>query len=163
MPLLPKASFAITKAVRDPIRLEQPEAVATIDTSSNRLIIPSIRLEEQVVVGDNPKLVHKGVWHRPHTALPGEGSNTVLVGHRFTYSHEAVFYNLDQVKTGELLALTWEGKLYTYRVASTSIVSPSETSIEQPTDEETLTIYTCHPLWSVKQRLVVTAVLESVQ
>jgi sortase A len=56
--------------------------------------------------------------------------------------------------------LHWEGKPYRYMVKNILVVSPSQINIEEPTGENILTLYTCTPLWSAKDRLVIQAVQE---
>lgn len=122
------------------------------------LVIPKIALDTPIFEGPTVATANKGVWHRPKSAKPGN-SNTVLAGHRFTYTQpKGIFYNLDKLATGDRIALFWNGMTYTYTVHNTKVVPPSDTDIEQPTATETLTLYTCTPLWSAKNRLVVTAV-----
>lgn len=126
----------------------------------NRLVLPSIHIDEPIVVGDDPQNIHKGVWHRPNTSTPEKGSNTVLVGHRWDYGQSSsVFYNLDKVVVGDLFAIWWEGKEYVYRVTENKIVEPSAIEVEDPTDKPIATLYTCTPIWTAKQRLVVVAEL----
>lgn len=133
------------------------DAEATIP-ADNRLVIPSIQLNESVFEGGGIWVIRDGgTWHRPGTSDPDQGGNTVIVGHRFYGSDTSTFYHLDKVTVGQKLALYWEGKEILYEVAEIKVVGPSSTEIEAPTNEPQLTIYTCTPLWSAKQRLVVIA------
>jgi sortase A len=159
-PLIPEVQFRVAQATQEPIDVDKPDDLAAISRDTNHIVIPRLRLDKPIFVGDNPNLVHKGVWHRPQTSLPGQGSNTVLVGHRFTYKDPAVFYSLDEVKVDDPIVLAWDGKLYVYRVNEVKIVPADALEVEAPTTEELLTVYTCDPLWSVKNRLVLTAKLE---
>lgn len=120
------------------------------------LIIPRLGMNEPIHGGDISSL-RKGVWRIPASSTPDKGSNTVLVGHRFTYSGQAVFYHLDKVKVGDELTLIWDKKVYTYAVSEISVVPPSQVSVEAPTKEAQLTLYTCTPLWNAKDRLVIQA------
>ena len=122
-----------------------------------------MNLNEFIWVGNNEKLVNNGIWHIPHSSTPDKGSNTVLVGHRFTYKNTAVLYHLDKVKTGDPITVAWDGKLYNYVVSESKIVKPSDVYVEDPTEDSILTIYTCNPVWSTRERLVVVARLESVE
>ena len=128
--------------------------------SDNRLIVPKIALDERIWQGSSPKLLNKGVWARPATSTPPEGSNTVLTGHRFTYDGPATFYSLDKVAKGDKIVLYWQGKEYDYTVTETKVVPPEAVEIEKATQEKQLTLYTCTPLWSAKNRLVVIAKLD---
>lgn len=123
----------------------------------NRVVIPSLALDERIFEGTNPNTVHKGVWARPNTSTPSKGSNTVLVGHRFTYNGPATFYHLDKVIVGDRILVYWQGKEYNYGVKSVKTVSATAIEVENATAAPTLTLYTCTPLWSAKDRLVITA------
>lgn len=122
------------------------------------LVIPKIALDTQIYEGPNIYTANKGVWHRPQSSSPDKYSNTVLVGHRFTYTEpKGIFYNLDKLAVNDTLALFWNGKEYAYKVTDVKVVSPTETEVEAPSKDSRLTIYTCTPLWSAKNRLVITA------
>lgn len=127
--------------------------------ADNRLVIPKLALNEHIYVGTNPHLVNKGVWARPNASTPPQKSNTVLVGHRFTYDGPATFYSLDKVTTGDPIIVYWQGKEYDYRVATTKVVPPTAVEVEAPSGAPELTVYTCTPLWSATNRLVVVAKL----
>lgn len=124
-----------------------------------RLIIPEILLDEQIHEGTSPQTVHRGVWRRPASSSPDKGSNTVLTGHRFTYTGASVFYNLDKVEVGQRLAVYWDNDRYVYQVTEKKIVAPEQIEIEAPTKDDRLTIYTCTPLLTARNRLVIVASL----
>jgi LPXTG-site transpeptidase (sortase) family protein len=126
-----------------------------------RLTIPSIQLQEDIHEVKSLKSIRNDIWRRPNTSTPSRGGNTVLVGHRFTYSNPTgVLYNLDKVKIGDEIGLEWQQKRYVYRVKQIRTVEPTDSSVEAPTTDSQLTLYTCTPLWNPKQRLVVIAQLE---
>lgn len=130
---------------------------------SNMLIIPALGLEQAIHEGHDLRAAANGPWRLPHTSTPDRGSNTVIVGHRFTYTQpRGIFYHLDRLKAGDRIAVTWQGKQYRYRVKTTAVVPADRTRVEAPTAEPQLTLYTCTPLWWPKDRLVVTATLEGV-
>src|SRR5699024_902953 len=97
------------------------------------------------------------------SSTPDKGGNTVLVGHRFSYKDAAVLYHLDKAKQDDPIVVAWDGKIYTYKVSESKIVKPTDIYVEAPSEDDRLTIYTCHPIWSVKERLVVVANLESIE
>lgn len=123
----------------------------------NRLVLPTISLDEGIVVGDDPNNVHLGVWHRPRTSTPDKGGNTVLVGHRFSYNSPATFYHLDKMKEGDTFAIWWEGTEYVYEVFATTIVEATAVEIEDNTADPIVTLYTCTPVWTAEDRLVIRA------
>ena len=86
----------------------------------------------------------------------------MLVGHRFTYDGAAVFYSLDKLKAGDDAYLVHNQKIYHYVVTGSAIVPPTATEVEAPTNETKLTLYTCTPLVTAKNRLVYTAELKEI-
>ena len=123
----------------------------------DKLFIPRMELEEPIYGGGKGNL-SKGIWRVSHTSTPDKGGNTVLVGHRFTYKDPTgVLYHLDKVQHGDLITVHWQGKAYEYKVSDIKVVPASEVSVEDNTTDPQLTIYTCTPLWSVENRLVVIA------
>lgn len=162
-PFLPQVTYQVSQVFSEPQAVDTPEARTAIDRSTDHVVIPKIGLDQKIWFGDSEWLVNKGVWHIPRSSTPDKGSNTVLVGHRFTYKDPAVFYHLDKVSIGDPIVVAYQGKLYTYTVTETKIVNPDALHVEDPTEDETLTLYTCHPVWSIRQRLVVVAKLETVE
>lgn len=132
------------------------------NTGENRVIIPSMLLDQPIVEGRTAQALKKGgLWHRPQTSTPDQGGNTVLVGHRFTYTNpRGSLYHLDKVKVGDSVGMTWNSKSYIYTVREVKIVPAAAIEIEAPTQKPQLTIYTCTPLWLPRDRLVVIAVPE---
>lgn len=127
---------------------------------TNTIIIPRLRLKEEIFEGPTIATANKGIWHRPNSSAPPKHSNTVLVGHRFMYNDpKGVFYNLHKLKAGDKLTVFWKQQRFVYEVSKIKTVPASESSIEDATEEPILTLYTCTPLWSAKDRLVVAATL----
>ncbi len=166
LPILPAVSWWVrhdAPVVSSPRKATVQQVRSEDIPADNTLVIPSIGVREKVLEGESVYTVDKGIWHRPRSSSPDKMSNTVLVGHRFTYHNTPPFYNLDKVRVGDEIGLYWNGKAYTYKVAAIKVVDPQDVSIEQPTANSILTLYTCTPLWTSKQRLVVQASLETVR
>lgn len=146
-----------TKNVIDVEQANVTKAPTSVKT--NRLIIPSINLDTEILEGQSATTVNRGVWLRPKSSIPGSDSNSVMVGHRYSYNPgiSYPFYNLDKVKAGDKVGVIWQGKLILYQVNKILIVSPDATQIEQPATGEQLTLYTCTPLWTSTNRLVIIA------
>jgi LPXTG-site transpeptidase (sortase) family protein len=172
VPFVPQVLFRIDQGGPKQQALEdslKPPATTTPATptakpdQANHLIVPSMLLDQPIVENSNMyRALDQGVWRWPGGSTPDKGSNTVLVGHRFTYTKpKGVFYFLDKVHIGDSIGIVWSNKTYVYRVTNTKVVHPTQTSILSPTEESTLTMYTCTPLWLPKDRLVITATLES--
>lgn len=159
-PYLPQLGWWIEhdSPIKTIVRKQTPATPpAEQEIRGDKLFIPGLDMEENIYSGGIASL-SKGVWRVPKTSTPDKGGNTVLVGHRFTYKDPTgVFYHLDKVKKEDPITLHWQGKAYEYKVADIKIVPATEVSVEDNTKEPQLTIYTCTPLWSVKNRLVVIA------
>lgn len=126
----------------------------------NRLVIPGINVDQPIKEGNSLSVIdNEGVWRRPNASGTPESGNMVIVGHRFTYTTPyGSFYHLDKMKVGDSFAIYWQGKEYVYKVVESKTVSATSVDIEKDTSEKQLTLYTCTPIWSAKDRLVIKAV-----
>ncbi|HHC07584.1 MAG TPA: class E sortase [Actinobacteria bacterium] len=124
------------------------------------LRIPSIpKLAEgwAVVEGVSYRDLKNGMGHMPDTALPGQPGNAVISGHRTTYG--APFYDLDTLEPGDVIEVETALGVHTYTVRETMVVSPFDLWVTEPRPGAWLTLTTCHPRFSARQRLVVFAEL----
>lgn len=163
-PFLPQLTFWLRE--ESPVKAwastsAEVQAQADDRVEDNRLFIPKLGLSEAIQEGGLEKLKY-GVLRQKHTSTPNEEGNTVLIGHRFMYDVKGTFYHLDKVAVGDELFVHWDNKKYTYRVDEVFVVAPEEISIEESSDQDILTLYTCTPLWTAKDRLVVRASLQGV-
>lgn len=126
--------------------------------TDNRLIIPSMAFDQPILEGKTARTLNSGLWRKPSSSTPLKGDNTVLIGHRLTYTNpRGTLYHLDKVKNGDQIGVWWEGKMHSYTVTEVKVVKATEIAIEQASEDDRLTIYTCTPLWLPKDRLVVIA------
>ena len=133
------------------------------ELNGNKLVIPQMKLMADINEGSGINTLSKGAWRRPNTSSPDKGGNTVIVGHRFVYSSTAIFYHLDKLKINDEFIASWDGKIYKYRVRETKVVTPDKIQIESNTEEPILTLYTCTPMWTSRDRLVVISDLVEVK
>lgn len=131
----------------------------------NHLVIPTIGVSINVVEGNNDSVLFQGAWRRPNSSTPDKGGNVVITGHRYHYRppNNRTFYNLDKLEIGSKIFLFWDGMEYVYETYEKFIVEPTRIDIENNTEEDILTLYTCHPLWTAERRLVVRASLVEVK
>lgn len=131
------------------------------DASHDGLIIPKMLLETPLIEGpkrDSFALLNKGAWRLPFTSSPDKGGNTVIAGHRFSYTGpRGIFYFLNKLEPGDDIGLWYQGNLYRYRVESSRTHAATDTYVQEPTEDTRLTLYTCTPLWNPVNRLVVVA------
>jgi sortase A len=126
-----------------------------------KISIPAADLKPTVVVeGTGASALRAGAGHYPNTPLPGEEGNVAIAGHRTTYGKP--FANLDRLKVGDEVFLETPVGKYTYKVTQAPfVVEANDFSVIAQTPGHTLTLTTCHPKGSARQRLVVKAELVS--
>jgi LPXTG-site transpeptidase (sortase) family protein len=164
-PFLPQLWFVVQSKTDTTSKLQQQihSKPTPQDVAGTRVIIPKMQLDETIHEVKSTKSIRNDIWRRPNTSTPDKGSNTVLVGHRFTYTNPTgVLYHLDKLAIGDEIGITWQQKRYIYRVESIKTTSPNEVDVEAPSPQPQLTLYTCTPLWNPTKRLVVIAALEKI-
>lgn len=130
--------------------------------SGNYLKIAKIGVDIPIIESKNSDYaLSMGAWRLPETSIPDKGSNMAIAGHRFKYlpPNNLTFYLLDKLVVGDILIIDWSAKEYRYKVVKIMIVSPEDISVLEPTAKTTLTLITCDPIWSQKNRLIVVAEL----
>jgi sortase A len=141
-----------TSTTVNPANLPPPPP--TGDTVAN-IRIPKIGVDKYVVQGVGLADLRKGPGHYPQTPMPGEQGNAAIAGHRTTYG--APFNRLDELSPGDDILVTTLKGSFTYKVSGTKVVKPDQVEVLDPTATPTLTLTTCNPKYSAKERLVVTA------
>jgi LPXTG-site transpeptidase (sortase) family protein len=123
-----------------------------------RIEIPALGVDTIVVQGTSPSALRAGAGHYPSTPLPGQHGNVAIAGHRTTYGRP--FNRVDQLKVGDRIVLTTPVARYTYRVSRPPfITNPFDWSIIAKSKDPLLTLTTCNPKGSARERLVVRAKL----
>lgn len=140
-----------------PIPVETVRPDPNLVNVSDRLIIPKIGVDMPIFGSDSANTLLKGGWVFPGTARPGQPGNSVIFGHRFRFLPPITntFYSLDKIQIGDTFTVAWQGKAYNYRVKDKKIIEPTDFSVLNQGIESEMTLITCAPLFSTKQRLVV--------
>jgi sortase A len=144
----------------------------------DRLIIPAIKVDA-AVTPVNPERVKVGNawqstwpvppadeagWHNTSATL-GLPGNTVVNGHN--YPQDAIFRSLYKLEPGDQITLHAKDRVFKYVVVEILILPEKGQSLEvrqanaryiQQTNDERLTLVTCHPYASLANRLIVIAV-----
>jgi sortase A len=118
-----------------------------------------------IVEGVRLSDLKKGPGHYPESALPGQIGNFVVSGHRTTYG--APFGRMDDLVPGDPVVIETRDMWFTYRVTAKEVVRPTEVEVILPVPRQEgvrptkalLTLTTCHPKYSARQRLIVYAEL----
>lgn len=157
-PADPAPALPSTEPVGEPVLYQEvAEDVAGVPVA--RIVIEAADVDHVVVEGVDRSSLRRGPGHMPWTPLPGQPGNAVISGHRTTYG--APFYDLDAVDIGdEIIVETVIGR-HVYEVRSVVIVEPTAVEVTYWRPGAWLTLTTCHPRLSARERLVVQAELVS--
>lgn len=132
---------------------EPGEAFAIIRVPSLERLVEGWAVVEGVTRND----LKNGVGHMPSTPLPGQPGNVVFSGHRTTYG--APFHEFDELVLGDKIEVETALGIHVYEVREIIIVRPTEIWVTQPREGAWLTLTTCDPKFSSRQRLVIFAEL----
>lgn len=116
------------------------KASAIDPTALGRLEIPRLGLKAIIRDGADEKTLARAVGLIPGAAHPGETGNVVLAGHRDTF-----FRPLRRIQVNDRIRVVVPPNEYEYRVDSTRVVTPEETSVLESKGIEELTLVTCYP------------------
>lgn len=150
----PDVTTPVVTAPVVPVDVAPGDPVAIIE-------IPKIGVSKFVVEGVDPADLKKGPGRYPGTVQLGHLGNSAIAGHRTTYGQP--FRQLDELVAGDEIVITdLYGREFVYAVDTTMIVQPTDTWVVDNTDptRAKLTLTTCHPEFSARERLVVTAYLD---
>jgi sortase A len=135
-----------------------------------------------VVEGTDLDELNKGPGHYVDTPLPGAVGNVAIAGHRV--GKGSPFLNLDKLKAGSAIVIRTRSYWYTYRVVGDpsgnadavsalgfpgrEIVDPSDVAVIAPVPDKPgatptrrlLTLTTCHPKFTARQRMVIHAEMD---
>jgi sortase A len=150
-----RKEFKIIPGEIDPSKALPPspegEAVAVLK-------MPKIDIEKVVVEGVGVSELKEGPGHYPGTPLPGQPGNAAIAGHRTTYG--APFNQMDKMEKGDPVIVSTKQGTFEYTVRELKVVSPRQVEVLDETPDNRLTITTCHPRYSLSQRLVLVADLK---
>jgi len=120
------------------------------------LSIPKIGLDEVVVYeGVDSDTLKNGPGHMDGTPLPGQTGNAVISGHRTTYGRP--FFDFDLLEVGDHVLVETVIGTHTYEIREIEVVLPTDVWVTEPRPGSWLTMTTCEPKFSARQRLVVFA------
>jgi sortase A len=136
---------------------EENSAVEERITYPIDISIPAIKLKTKVLEGTSEEILRVAVGH-----LEGSGEldqidqNYVILGHR-SYITGKFFSRLDELNQGDTIYLK-SNKEYQYKVIDKKIIRPTQLEVLNPIKGKSIiTLITCHPRYSSKQRLVIVA------
>lgn len=149
-----------------------PLIISSDNSATNigpQVIIPKINVQipvdysetstdENVIEND----LQNGVVHYPTTVAPGQIGNAAFFGHSSNNifnkgKYKFAFVLLHTLVPGDTFYLSYNGKMYVYKVISRQIVDPSNVSVLNAVQGQTATatLITCDPPGTSFHRLVV--------
>lgn len=133
-----------------PLTDAQQTAFTPHEIGEKQLIIPKIAVNNEIFQGQ-ADVLQKGIWNRfPERGTPDQGGNFILSGHRFVFDktpartkQKSYLYNIDKLVIGDTILIDWRHKRYKYKVTDIYSVDPNAVEIEEPSEDDRLTLYTC--------------------
>lgn len=112
---------------------------------------------QYVVDGVSLDYLKLGPGHYPQSDRPGGEGNLAIAGHRTTYG--SPFWSLNELTDGDTIhVMDRDGNEWTYAYREQTVVMPNDLwvvgSDPLETGNPTITITTCHPRGSARERLV---------
>lgn len=138
-------------------------------TTTPEVIIPKINVEIPVDYtetstneNDIENDLEQGVVHYPTTVDPGQDGNAAFFGHSSNNifnkgKYKFAFVLLHTLVIGDTFYLTYNDKVYVYKVISRTVVSPSDVGVLNSVAGQTATatLITCDPPGTSLNRLIV--------
>jgi len=163
---------AATPVIAAPHRGEDPslEAEPVLRTTFATLQVPRWVGEPERPVSEGVDkatvLDVLGIGHYPGTVMPGGVGNFAMAGHRTTYAKP--FNRVSELQVGDPIVVRTASTWYVYRVTSTEVVRPQDVAVIAPVPgkpgvaptERSITLTTCHPMFSARERFIVHGVLD---
>ncbi len=147
-----------------------PTVTLTKVSAENKLIIPKLNVDVPLNFGIGldgvMEAMNRGVVHyriNGASAFPGEVGNFVVMGHSAgdIYSgnqYKFIFSGLERLEVGDIMYVHYNSTRYTYKMVSNEIIWPTEVSkLIINTDKPLMTLVTCWPLGTSRQRLLIHA------
>lgn len=127
--------------------------------------IPKLGVVAPVIIGVNPsneeeydKALTRGVVLMPGPGIVGKRGNVVIYGHSSAEEegpYQKIFATLNDLTKGDKVKIFYQGVEHIYEVREKKIVMPDDFSILNQTETEVLTLFTCWPIGTDKERLVI--------
>lgn len=122
-----------------------------------RLIIPRLNVNSKILDGITDRDFDLGVGRWPGSPGAGQAGNLVIGGHRTAGPRP--FYNIQDLRRGDIITVVEGETRARYAVEKHMIVGPKALWITNQSSESILTLFTCHPRGSTKQRYIIFATL----
>lgn len=154
--------------------VKSPAAVRTVGAAALGKAFALVRIprfgrsyDRPVLEGTTYAVLQKGLGHYDGSAQPGMVGNFAIAGHRTTYGKP--LNRIATLRTGDVVLVQTRAGWFVYAVTGHVIVAPTETDVIAAVPQHRgqvptvayLTMTSCHPEYSARQRYVVFATLQA--
>lgn len=162
---------------------DSAQVISTMETSGNGWVQPNaVELGDAFAIvriprfgedyarpiyeGTTRDILKRGVGHYEQSVMPGQVGNFSLAGHRVTYGKP--FNRIAELVPGDKVIIETVDTYYVYTIVSSEIVLPTDVRVVLPVPNQPgakptqamLTMTSCHPEFSSRERYVQHAVLD---
>ena len=120
-----------------------------------KIIIPKLSIDLDIkkseVIDGYWKVYNDSAGWGDGSGLPGKNGNQVI----FAHAREGLFLPLKNIQTGDVIYVTTSENWFSYKVVDIKEVYPNQIEVIAPTEDETLTLYTCSGYQDAKRLIVV--------
>lgn len=121
------------------------------------ILFPNV--EEYDLEGVILKMLEQGVVHRPETQLPEQNWNFFLIGHSSNLpwiksKYNNIFAWLPRLNEGDKVKIYYKGRKFVYEMYTKFVVPPTAVDVYGYIPWHNLTIMTCYPIWTDKDRMI---------
>lgn len=173
-PVAPVSSIQLPQPGVARITAPQPAAVSVgsqpyASEKYFSVSMPSLGIEDLTITHPTDAFSQKGVLAPLQFGVghlfsyPGAGGKIMIYGHSSGYpwdvsQYTKIFRKVNQLKAGDRIYVTYEGKMHTYEVTHEQTIAAKDTApFNDHGDGEELILYTCWPPDSIAQRYLVHA------
>lgn len=172
----PAVKNELTYAFNKPVIETSPTPTATVLPTPIAIKEPAhiviskigvdVAVQWDVDAADTIPALDYGVAHLKGSARLGQVGNVFITGHSSDYAWKknpfaAVFSLLPKLVPGDTITVRENGQAFVYRVTSTRIVKPTQVEVANATSTPVLTLMTCYPIGTTRDRYIVQADLIS--
>jgi LPXTG-site transpeptidase (sortase) family protein len=140
---------------------------AQVPSANFTISVPKLGISNLVVTRPSDPFTSKGLLAPLVYGVgqlfgnPGGGSKILVYGHSSSYAWDVskftkIFTRVNELVAGDRVTVTYNGKVYTYEVTHQQRIAPNDISPFKGAGEE-LILYTCWPVGTAKERLIVHA------
>lgn len=161
-----KSIFDLSKAMtEDEVSMYGNESWIVIPKIGVKAPIHYPNVEEYDLEWVILKLLEEWVSHRPETQLPDQNGNFFLIGHSSNLpwvksKYNNIFAWIGKLQEGDIVKVYYKWRAFTYKMYTSFVVPPEAVDVYGYIPWYNLSLMTCFPIGTDKDRLIVRFRLE---